>query len=122
LLSNNPMKKLRAVHLYLGCIFAPMLIFFAVSGLWQTVPIGITQHSRIFALLSSIHTSHGMKIGSLTSIYMMGFVVLMALSLILNVLLGIVMAFKFGHKRAALYSLAGGIIVPLILVLMALHR
>jgi len=116
------MKKLRAIHLYLGCIFAPMLIFFAVSGLWQTLPMGITQHSRIFALLSSIHTSHGMKVGSLTSIYMMGFVMLMALSPILNIVLGVVMAFKFGHKRAAFYSLAGGIVVPLIFVLMSLHR
>jgi len=116
------MKKLRAAHLYLGCIFAPMLIFFAVSGLWQTLPIGITQHSRIFALLSSIHTSHGMKVGSLTSIYMMGFVILMALSLIFTIVLGVIMAFKFGHKRAALYCLAGGIAVPLIFVLMALHR
>jgi hypothetical protein len=116
------MKKLRAIHLYLGCIFAPMLIFFAISGLWQTLPIGTTHHQRIFDLMRSIHTSHGMKIGSLTSIYMMGFVILMALSLILNVVLGIVMAFKFGHKRAALCSLAVGIAVPLIFVLMALHR
>ena len=116
------MKKLRAAHLYLGCIFAPMLIFFAVSGLWQTLSMGLTQHSRLFALLSSIHTSHAMKIGSLTSIYMVGFVILMALSLILNIVLGVIMAFKFGHKRAALYCLAGGIVVPLIFVLTALYR
>ena len=31
------MKTLRTLHLYLGCIFAPILIFFAVSGLWQTM-------------------------------------------------------------------------------------
>jgi hypothetical protein len=116
------MKKLRTAHLYLGCIFAPMLIFFAVSGLWQTLPIGITRSSRIFAMLSTIHTSHALKIGSLSSVYMMGFVILMALSLILNIVLGVIMAFKFGHKRAALYCLAGGIVVPLIFVLTALYR
>ena len=116
------MKKLRAAHLYLGCIFAPMLIFFAVSGLWQTLPMEIIQHSRFFALLSTIHTSHGMKVGSLTSIYMMGFVILMALSLIFTIVLGVIMAFKFGHKRVALFCLAGGVVVPLIFVLMALHR
>jgi hypothetical protein len=33
------MKKLRLLHLYLGCIFAPMLLYFAVSGIWQTVGI-----------------------------------------------------------------------------------
>ena len=115
------MKKLRAIHLYLGCLFAPMLIFFALSGLWQTMPTKLTQ-SRIFGMLTSIHTSHGMKVGTLTSVYMRWFVVLMALSLILNIVLGVVMAFKFGHKRAAIYCLLVGIAVPVVLVVMALNR
>ena len=29
------MKFLRTLHLFLGCLFAPMLIFFAVTGSWQ---------------------------------------------------------------------------------------
>src|ERR1700739_1228923 len=29
------MLFLRRLHLYLGCLFAPILIFFAVSGTWQ---------------------------------------------------------------------------------------
>jgi hypothetical protein len=29
------MRSLRTLHLYLGCLFAPMLIFFAVTGSWQ---------------------------------------------------------------------------------------
>lgn len=29
------MRFLRTLHLYLGCLFAPMLIFFAVTGSWQ---------------------------------------------------------------------------------------
>jgi len=31
------MKKLRRVHLYLGCFFAPLLIFYVVTGWYQTV-------------------------------------------------------------------------------------
>ena len=117
------MKKLRAVHLYLGCLFAPMLIFFALSGLWQTMPTQLTKGSRIFAMLSSIHTSHGMKAGTtLTSVYMRWFVVAMAVSFIFTIVLGIIMAFKFGHKRAAVYCLLGGVAVPLVLVLLALQR
>lgn len=27
------MQKLRNLHLYLGCVFAPLLLFFAASGL-----------------------------------------------------------------------------------------
>ena len=29
------MKTLRQIHLYLGCIFSPMIIYFSVSGAWQ---------------------------------------------------------------------------------------
>jgi hypothetical protein len=36
------MQKLRSVHLYLGCLFAPMLLFFAISGIWQTYILGKT--------------------------------------------------------------------------------
>lgn len=113
------MKKLRALHLYLGCLFAPMLIFFAVSGLWQTLPALHPQHSRILDLLSSIHTSRHMKVGTLTSEYMKWFVVAMTVSLIFTIVLGIIMAIKFGHKRTAFYCLTGGIIVPIILAVLA---
>ncbi|MBI3558192.1 MAG: hypothetical protein HY074_18150, partial [Deltaproteobacteria bacterium] len=30
------MRSLRQIHLYLGCIFAPLLIYFSISGAWQT--------------------------------------------------------------------------------------
>jgi hypothetical protein len=29
------MLLLRRLHLYLGCVFAPALLFFAVTGTWQ---------------------------------------------------------------------------------------
>ncbi len=116
------MKKLRSIHLYLGCLFAPMLIFFALSGLWQTVPLESTHNSKALAWLSTIHTSHALKAGTLSSVYMRWFVVAMAVSLIFTIVLGIFMAFKFGHKRSALYCLAGGFVVPLIFVLLALRR
>jgi hypothetical protein len=34
-MSTRLMKFLRTLHLYLGCLFAPILIFFAVTGAWQ---------------------------------------------------------------------------------------
>ena len=30
------MRFIRTIHLYLGCLFAPLLIFFAISGASQT--------------------------------------------------------------------------------------
>jgi hypothetical protein len=108
------MNKLRSVHLYLGCIFAPLLLFFAVSGIWQTLGI----HSHFLDLLSTIHMSHGMKIGrGFASFAMMVFVLLMALSFIASTILGVVMALKFGRsKRAAFYCLAAGVVVPLAII------
>jgi hypothetical protein len=29
------MKTLRQVHVYLGCFFAPMILYFSLSGVWQ---------------------------------------------------------------------------------------
>lgn len=116
------MQKLRSVHLYLGCVFAPMLIFFAVSGIWQM--FFKKGNSGILARLSTIHTSHGLKSGDdLTSPLMIAFVVLMALSFIVTTLLGVVMALKFGRsRRAACACLAFGVIFPLVLVLIRFVR
>jgi len=108
------MQKLRALHLYLGCIFAPFLLFFAISGIWQTLGI----HSHFLDSLSTIHKSHGMKAGgNFASIALMIFVLLMAFSFIVSVILGIVMALKFGRsKRAAVYCLVAGIVIPLAII------
>lgn len=114
------MQKLRALHLYLGCLFAPMLLFFAASGIWQTLGI----HPRLLQRLSTIHTSHALKAGgSLTSVFMMAFVLVMAASFMLTTVLGVVMAFKHARsRRVVLTCLGTGIALPLALVLLALLR
>lgn len=98
-----------------------MLVFFATSGLWQM--FGWHGNSRVLAVLSTIHTMHGLKAGPhLMSIYLFCFVVAMALSLIFTVLLGIFMAFRLGRRRTAIYCLLTGIALPLMFVLLALYR
>jgi len=113
------MKRLRSIHLYLGCFFAPMLLFFAVSGVWQT--FGLHFHSHLLARLSTIHTSHGLKTNDgFSSVFTMIFVLLMAVSLVVSVILGVVMALKYGgSKRAAFYCLAAGVLVPMGLVMIS---
>ncbi len=113
------MRKLRSLHLYLGCIFAPMLLFFAMTGIWQT--FGLHSHSHFLARLSTIHTSHGLKTNDgFANIFTMMFVLLMTVSFIISVILGVVMALRFGgSKRAALYCLAAGIVVPLALMMIS---
>ena len=115
------MTRLRSLHLYLGCIFAPMLLLFAFTGIWQTLGIPKT---KWMSLLSSIHTSHKLKQGtSLTNPLLICFIVLMAIAFILTTILGIMMAVKYGrNRRAAYYCLAFGVIFPLLLVLLGLVR
>ena len=113
------MQKLRSIHLYLGCLFAPMLLFFAISGIWQTYALAPDyQHAKALAWLSTIHTSHPLKAGTLSSLALRGFVLVMAVSFIVTTILGIVMAVRFGKsRRAAFCCLAAGVLFPLAIVL-----
>jgi len=110
------MQKLRSIHLYLGCVFAPLLVFFAVSGVWQTVGF----KSELLLRLSTIHTADTLKDGNeLGSVPLRVFVILMAVSFVITTVLGVVMALRFGQSRkVALYCLASGALVPTVLVLL----
>jgi hypothetical protein len=109
------MQKLRTIHLYLGCIFAPLLSFFAVSGIWQTLGI----RSPFLSWLSALHTSVRFKSGTEpSSPAFRFFVIVMAVSFVISIILGIIMAFKFTKSRkAAFICLALGVIIPAALVL-----
>lgn len=115
------MKKLRSLHLYLGCIFAPMLLFFAISGIWQTLGAGF--HTKILTLLSTIHMGSRLKSGAtLSSPVLRDFIVLMALGFIVTTILGVIMAVTQGGKRrTAFYCLAFGALFPLIVILFTAH-
>jgi len=109
------MQKLRSIHLYFGCIFAPLLLFFAISGIWQTLGI----RSPLLRLMATIHTSHELKSGGgLSSFSLKVFALVMTVSFIVMTILGVVMALKYGHsRRSVFYCLALGVIFPLILIL-----
>jgi len=113
------MAQLRSLHLYLGCIFAPMLLLFAITGIWQTTGI---MPMRWMVLLSSIHTSHQLKAGgSLTGPLIRLFVLMMALAFVVTTILGIMMAVKYGkNRRAAYYCLGAGVVIPVLLIVIQL--
>ena len=108
------MQKLRSIHLYLGCIFAPLLLFFAISGIWQILGI----RSQFFRLMSTIHTSHPLGSGGgLSSFTLKIFVLIMTVSFIVMTILGVVMALKYGRSRRAVYCcIAFGVTFPLLLI------
>lgn len=109
------MTQLRTLHLYLGCIFAPMLLLFALSGIWQTVGI---RGGSVMSLLSALHTSHKQKSGGgFANPFWKLLVVLMALSFVTTTILGILMAVKYGkNRRVAYYCLGAGVLVPVLLI------
>ena len=117
------MNFLRRIHLYLGCFFAPMLVFFSVSGIWQVYGAQWNNAPNWLTYLSTIHMGHQLyfkdssKAYTFTSPYLEFFVVVMAASLVLSIILGVIMAFKFGRGTLALASLAAGVLVPLILII-----
>lgn len=122
------MRLLRDIHLYLGCIFAPMTLFFIVSGIWQVFGLQWPKDKQpptMLTYLSTIHTQNGLKGGdiqTLTSPFMRGFVIAMALSLIITIVLGIVMAFRFGRGRIATVCLGVGLAIPVALAVLAIFR
>jgi hypothetical protein len=113
------MQKVPAIHTYLGCFFAPMLLFFTASGIWQT--LGLYGRSRILELLSTIHTSRNLKIGSLTSSLLRDFVLIMSASFMVTIILGLIMALKSGRNRkVAVGCLLLGFLFPVVVVLLRL--
>lgn len=118
------MKKLREIHLYLGCLFAPVLIFFALTGAWQLFSLhrGRKDQSyvppRIVRLLSEIHQNqHLPPTASETATPLRYFLLAGAMGLICATALGIVMAFRYGPSRASVITcLAADIAIPVVIL------
>lgn len=110
------MQKLRSIHLYLGCIFAPLLLFFSISGIWQTLRL---YKSGGLAWLSTIHTQAQLKNGSgMGSPALRVLVIIMAVSFVISTLLGVVIALKHGRSRRAVYGcLVFGVLFPPALIM-----
>lgn len=112
------MKMLRTIHLTSGCLFAPLLLLFTISGIWQRLSPSVMQSlpasfDDSLSLLSTLHTGRALKFGqTLSSGLMTGLVIAMSISLILTIVLGVVMAFRFGHRKIASNCLLLGVLVP----------
>ncbi len=114
------MKTLRRLHLYLGCLFAPALLFFAVTGSWQLFRLheDTKDHSYkapvVMHTLSAAHMNSHLP-GKRASEYtpLKTFWLLAACGLVLSTVLGVVMAFQL--SRSALTPtllLTAGILIP----------
>jgi hypothetical protein len=113
-------QLLRRLHLYLGCLFAPALIFFAVTGSWQLYRLHDFKKSRsssppaLVRTLSAVHMNthlSGKKVSEYTPLRI--FFVLTAAGLVLSTVLGVIMAFKFSRGVIApALCLFAGVAIP----------
>lgn len=119
------MRRLRLVHLYLGCLFAPALVFFAISGSWQIYRLqdsakdGSYTAPVVLDVLSALHTKQHLPEGKASNrTPLHAFALLSAIGLVVTTLLGVIMAFRFSAGLAVpLLCLLGGIALPALLLL-----
>lgn len=119
------MKNLRQLHLYLGCIFAPVLIFFAVTGAWQMFGLhrGRKDNSytpaRAIVVLSEVHQHQHLERGGRDGgTPLRWFILAAATGLVVTTVLGIIMAFRFSRsKTPVILCLVAGVVIPIALLL-----
>jgi len=119
------MKALRQIHLYLGCLFAPLIIYFSMSGAWQVFRLNDipknespTAIRSLFHELSKPHKSSTLpgqdpKTGRSTVFNWIAFS--MALGLISTTMIGLLLAFRYNRStRLVWFCLLGGILLPIL--------
>lgn len=112
---------LRRAHLWLGCLFAPLLIYYCLSGCWQTLGWNSKGSGKAWqtdlSSLSSPHLSQTWPGGSAkkgqSSAAFRYSAVAMTLGMTLTALLGLQMAFKSIRPWWKVFLvLAAGVLLP----------
>jgi len=123
-------KPMRNIHLYLGVFFAPLLIFFLISGSWQTFDLhevsktGDYKPPAIIKSLSQVHKDQRWVDSNKVPKSSMPFkclIVMMAIGLLATTILGILMAFKYTKVWIVWCCLLMGFLIPCFLLWVA-HR
>ena len=118
-------KVVRSIHLYSGCFFTPLLLFFLVTGLWQTFELHEQKKNssykppKVIEALSQVHIHQRFSVEAKKpkpSVIFKGLIVLMTIGLILNLVMGLILAFKFGHATVVWVTMAFGILVPVVIL------
>ena len=118
------MKLLRRIHLYLGCFFAPLLVFYVSTGWYQTVNPdrrkGVGDSTDFISRLSRVHVEQYYPTESASgySTYLFrGMIVIMAVALMTTVILGVILAFRTSRNKWPVWlSIALGIVLPIVLL------
>ncbi|MGZ3688727.1 MAG: hypothetical protein ACXWP5_01010 [Bdellovibrionota bacterium] len=120
--------RLRQLHLYLGCFFAPLLLYFIISGMWQVFSLhkhprdlAPTQVQSVLHALSNPHTEAtlpGETSKDSASVSFRIFTEIMSIGFVFSALLGVQLALQQRHRRkSVVWSLLLGLLLPLVLLL-----
>jgi hypothetical protein len=123
-MTTRMMRFLRTLHLYLGCLFAPILIFFAVTGSWQLFNWHESKKDRTYAAppalaaLSFVHKdAHIPGTPGRQPTPLRYFMLAAAAGLIATAGIGVVMAYRFSQRpMVATVCLLSGIALPALLL------
>jgi len=116
------MRLLRRIHLHLGVFFTPLLLFFVLTGWYQTVTPdrrkGATDSDDWISRMTRVHVEQyypSKTAESYSTRLFTALVVVLALALSATVLLGVVLAFQALRSPWAVWlSLVLGFVVPLL--------
>ena len=116
------MKTLRQVHLYLGCIFAPLIIYFSISGAWQVFRLNDVPKENPTAIRSVLHaisnphthsTFPGKDPRAFSSQGFRLFAALMGVGMVITSILGILLALRFSKRPVfVVICLLAGLLIP----------
>lgn len=126
------MKFIRRTHLYLGCFFTPMLLFYILTGWYQTVvPNRLKHPSEAETLVQKFRVVHSDQIypsedefqkPSSPKLFKV-LVVVMSIAATLTVALGLVLSFKMLKPAWPVWvCLVSGILLPLVLLWLGQRR
>jgi hypothetical protein len=124
------MRSLRRLHLYLGCFFAPLLLFYVSTGWHQTLRTNrnksLGEKGDWISNLTSVHVDQiypSPKVEEYSPFLFRCLIVIMCVSLISTVGLGIFLAFRSSRKHWPVWlSLALGIVLPVLLLFLGQRR
>jgi hypothetical protein len=97
------MKIIRQLHLYLGCLFAPLLVVFAFTGIAQIYELHESRKDGSYVAppwlqkAATFH-KHATLAKASPSVAMRALVTAMSLALVLTMALGVALAFKFSRS------------------------
>lgn len=117
------LKIIRRLHLYLGCFFTPLLLFFVLSGWYQTVnPERLKSPSEAESLAQKLRTVHVDQIypseyeivKPSNPKFFQWLIISMSLAATVTMALGVVLAFRTLKKKWLLWlCLVAGFLVPM---------